>query len=131
MREIKIKFWDSINKIMVYPKFTIKNLMEGRKFSQEEIEKFTPLLFTGLFDKRGKEIYEGDILKLHKSGTCKVYWNENKGAFYHEWLSGACKKIRINHEPIISPFALEIIGNIHKATEEQKKEWGLENQKRR
>lgn len=63
MREIKFRAWDG-KKMLINPRFEFFN--HGRNgrpvMMADEHENVEIMQFTGLLDKNGKEIYEGDIL---------------------------------------------------------------------
>ena len=75
-REIKFRVWDKEEKGM------ITSWLTGLKLWVKEPENYIPLQFTGLKDKNGKEIYEGDILEDKDWGIGIVGWNN----FDAQWV---------------------------------------------
>ena len=81
MREIKFRAWDSFNKKMVYSDdfgyYDCSDMVPFWKSAQNN-EWQDIMQYTGLKDKNGKEIYEGDVLEYEdeesKKGREVVYW---------------------------------------------------------
>lgn len=73
--------------------------------------------YTGLIDKNGKKIFEGDIIKHHRTlfgadntdiGT--ILWDENICKFYRTSKFDTIEKVEIWKDTAIY---YEVIGNIH------------------
>ena len=68
MREIKFREWETERKSMSYSTREDFDDMVGFRFLHTEGGKRILMQYTGLKDKNGREIYEGDILK----GLCPL-----------------------------------------------------------
>lgn len=84
MREIKFRAWDVENKKMIQ---SYAHLSKWGQFyttwtSTDSEREYIPMQYTGLKDKNGKEIYEGDIIESTWNGEkYLIEWDELNG----EW----------------------------------------------
>ena len=126
MREIKFRAWDKGLKRMIYlSEPTVENddfsgiVFKLRDyfvsaFSSDRIEDLELMQYTGLRDKNGREVYEGDIVRFKdwwdEEMVGEVRYSEKDMAFtiVNDFWDGF---------PIMYADDLEVIGNIYENPE--------------
>lgn len=112
MREIKFRAYDKFNDCHWYSD-KYKTLGDFFTTMQRLIDGGNELVFeqyTGIKDKNGKEIYEGDILKCeNRDIVCVSY--ETIYASFGIWKKGWAF-LHYFHETV-EPEECQVIGNIH------------------
>lgn len=126
MRDIKFRVWDTENKEMLkVQELDFEDIFYGGRLSIRtnqyndyfDIEDMILMQYTGLKDKNGKEIYEGDIIfDSFYERKAKVVFLE--GAFWLDYIDDF-KEYKTIHKryQLLANYdnksVLEVIGNIY------------------
>jgi len=127
MEQIKFRAWDKTSKIMLDVVSVVfiggvtdqKIVMQTPDKPHEQWNSFRDqveiMQFTGLLDKNGKEIFEGDIIKTNEGLRFVVedsggFGTENKEDYGKDWLNVSSFEWLI--ETIENKGGVEVIGNV-------------------
>lgn len=122
-REVKFRAWHTIEKEMLHNfwldskdgaiqawKDTIGTNGDGEQYSQDYIL----MQYTGFRDKNGKEIYEGDIVKIKEGAIFEVKWFAEKVMYCLAFIPEGHRAFNLTSTSI---RGYEIMGNIYENPE--------------
>ena len=128
MRDIKVRAWDNVHKKMItVENYECTEIIDEDEFYKTPFELFLMALkwmqkkdyilmqYTGLKDKNGKEIYEGDVV-------IALFYEEKEPFKYTiEWVNAGFRLCKEPHSgyplDIHGLHDIEIIGNIYENPE--------------
>jgi uncharacterized phage protein (TIGR01671 family) len=117
MREIKFRAWSHKCQVLIPNVSTGTIYVFGDKGDSYEAADCELMQFTGLHDRNGNEVYEGDIVAMFQGSQFSiVFWDEGFGAWsVTARLSGATKLA--DHLLGNMLDTIEVVGNVYQNPE--------------
>ena len=90
-RTIKFRFWCPAGKAFIHD-YHYNGLVD-ELFDEKDFDTLVPQQFTGLIDKNGKEVYEGDLINFSCNYTVElgdrdIIEYKNQEVYYDEEFAG-------------------------------------------
>lgn len=109
MREIKFRAWQD-GKVWEGRQFWNHSGVLSMGFGGLNLDKGGVLMqYTGLKDKNGTEMYEGDIVKFPRDKVGHIVWNQKESGFWIEAVVSVDYKLDMGE--------VEVIGSIYENPE--------------
>ena len=117
----KFRAWDGAKKEMFKDTFAITESGQVIVVEQEFVtsppdyvfvDHLTIMQSTGLKDKNGKEIFEGDIVD-YKGRKAVVKWHGSYASFIYRFVDELQERVSEWHPLFLAYYHFEIIGNIY------------------
>jgi hypothetical protein len=118
----RFRAWDKVFKEMVQvnalvlDEQVVKVTYKNGNVAKEDMKEYELMQSTGLKDKNGKEIFEGDIVD-YKGRKAVVKWHGSYASFIYRFVDELNERVSEWHPLFLAYYHFEIVGNIYENPE--------------